>query len=826
MTSNLNVDLTLFFSKNYNKPEYKEEKLFKQRYISVENLATTILKTDIKKGLNMLDKNDIEWRKKKYGTNEYFSSSESTPFSTFLSMSFEDPMIILIFIILILLIIIDSINEGIKTGYKEGFSIIICLLIYLSLNAYKDYNSKNKTIEYDKINKEKKCKVIRNNKAEIISNRDILVGDILVLNKGDVVEVDGFFTQEKQIGIDESQVFQGESKYKLKYKSISFIYDKVKNNYICPFIFAGTYVIEGSGYMVVANIGKNIYKNNKIFNEIMEEKNKDFENKDELYENMEIENNEDEIEEYLNNYGYYKILISALTEQISSIGCYFFVLLGFISCIKKTVIRMKEGYSFMSLDEVDIIINSCLICLLGYIFSLINSLFMIDLIGFLSDEKKMKKNNIIFKYEKYSELAFIDTLLIMDNKKPLIPGDNKNKEALKIIKNLKSLGINIIFLSENNIDNSIETAKELGIIENYEIEEGKKISKKYKNLVKQNLIVIQENPVCLEGNIFYSLCGDIEKKIRKNGSEKFKISKIDNFQKVINNLKIISNIRKEDISILMNGLKQTGKFISITGCTLNDLKLMKIANFSFGNNDDNDILKENYSLTLLDNSLNSFWNAYIYSTNLIYKILQYLKFFLTTFFTVLIANSIGILLFRDIPINIIPIIYIIFIVDIAAPPGVIEGNFCYKLLTRHKFAKNIPIINNKNLLNIIIHIISNIAILVYLMIKGNTLFDIESDRKLEHNMWNENNGFHVTILFCVLFFMVLIHLAFVVIEVNNNYVQFGFNICILILIQIWILNCGGKIFRTKPLSQNDLLKCFGIASLTIPLGIFTKIISR
>jgi uncharacterized membrane protein len=102
-------------------------------------------------------------------------------------------------------------------------------------------------------------------------------------------------------------------------------------------------------------------------------------------ENIEINAYEDEIDEYINDYGYYKILISALSEQISSVGIYFYVLLGFISIIKKTVIDLKKGKSFMTLDEADIIINGILFALLGSIFSMINSLFMIDLIGFLSD---------------------------------------------------------------------------------------------------------------------------------------------------------------------------------------------------------------------------------------------------------------------------------------------------------------------------------------------------------------------------------------------------------------------------------------------------------
>lgn len=828
MTSNSNYDVAKFFNKNYNKPKYKEEQLFKQQYSSVENFAQTILKSDIKRGLNMSDKNDIEWRKKVFGKNEYFTSSEKTSFFSFLSMSFDDPIIVFIFFILIILIIVDCLKEGIRSGYKEGLSIIISLLIYLSLNAYKDFNSKNKTIEYDKVRTEKKCKVIRNNKEQIISNRDILVGDLLVVNKGDLVEVDGFYVKEKKIGIDESPIFEGENRYKVKYKSNNFMLDNEKNDYICPFIFAGTYVVDGSGYMIVGAVGKNLYKNNKMISEVMEEriKKEEKENEDDIYEDMELNQNEEELDEYFNNYGFYKLLISALTEQISSIGFYFFMLLGFIIIIKKTTIRIKEKHPFISLEEVDIIINGILISLIGSIFCMINSLFMIDLIGFLSDQRKMKKNNIVFKYEKYSELAFIDTLVISDRDKPMIPGDTKNIETNKIIQTLKLFGVRIIFLSESNLDDSISKSKEMGIIHEMEIEEGKKILKKCKNLVKENLFLSKESPIFLEGNIFYSLCGEIEKEKKESGNVKIKFTKIDHFKNVVSNLKIISNITKEEKLILISGLKQIGKVMAITGIKIEDLNLMKLSNFSFGNNEDYDILKDNYSLTLLDNSLNSFWKAYIYSTNLVYKILQYLMFYISTFFTVLIINTIGIVLFRDVPINIIEMIYIILIIDLTAPNGVVEGNFCQKLLTYEKFSKNTPFVNNKSLLNIIIHVFSRVIVIVFLMVRGNPLFNIESDQNLEHNIWNETNGYHLTVLFCVLFFMILIHLAFVVIETNKNYIKFGFNICIMVIIQLLIVNYGGKITRTKKLSQNDLIKCFEFASFVIPIDIICKIITK
>ena len=110
------------------------------------------------------------------------------------------------------------------------------------------------------------------------------------------------------------------------------------------------------------------------------------------------------------------------------------------------------------------------------------------------------------------------------------------------------------------------------------------------------------------------------------------------------------------------------------------------------------------------------------------------------------------------------------------------------------------------------------------MIKGNNLFNAESNKLFEHNIWNDKNWYYITISYCVLIFMILIYLSIIIIETNNNFIQFGFNICMIILIQIWIVNFGRKITRTKPLVQNDLFKCFGIASLIIPIHLESKTI--
>ena len=790
-------DFLQFFHKNYKKEWFNEERIFKRNFKSVENIAKKIFKTDINKGLDISNNNDILWRKQNFGENEYISKSKST-FLDFLLISIDDFIIRIIFFLSIIIIVIDIKGNGIK----EGVLTIISLLVYLILMSFNDYNLFRKALEIEKQFKIKSCKLIRNNTIQTILNKDLLVGDILVLNKGDIVETDGFFINDNKIGVDESPLFQGAFKYKIQYKSSKFEYNKNTNEFICPFIFASSYIVEGNGYLLVAALGKNIYKNRKIYFDILNDN-----NKEEL-------NNTLEEYEYFNEIGYYKLKVSLFSEKIASFGMFILIALGFILVVKNIFIINEENKSNSSLEYISSIINGIIYILIFSLLAVPNNINMIDFISYLSYEKNMLKNNIYMKQKKYPELAFIDTFIILDNENNFIFKDEKKKEVCDIIKNLKNCGINVILITEKNFENSIIFGNEFGIIDKGELNRVKKIKYKYTNLDKNNSI-------CIESDIFNSLYGKIEVEKSNDGKETITFSNIEYFKKAILNLKILSKAKMQDKIILINGLAQLGKKICITGTLIDDLKLLKIANISFGSKDDLEVLKENYSLILLNNSLSSFFKAYEYSFNLNYKINQYIEFFIMTFFTPLIIDIIGIFIFKNLPISKFIIIYLKIFVDLFAPYIICNENSCKSLLNK---TKNIPkYLENINYINIIFKIIIKAISFALIMTKGINLFQINN--KNEYDLWNDENGFYFSILFIISIFMMNIHLLLIIFKSHHNIINSIFYFTFILIFQFFSILLLKNYFNIYLVSQTNIIICFFISfTVNISSEILNKFI--
>ena len=437
-----------------------------------------------------------------------------------------------------------------------------------------------------------------------------------------------------------------------------------------------------------------------------------------------------------------------------------------------------------------------------------NNLNMIDFISFLSNEKIMKKMNVNIKHKKYPELAYIDTLIILDNNNIL--KDNKKEDIFKIIKKIIKCGINVILVTDKDFQNALAVGKELAIIKKEEFNNAKKIVNKYVNLNKNNSI-------CIESDFFNVLYGNVKFEEDHNGKEKVIFIDIEYFKKNILNLKILSKVQKKDKLILINGLEQIGKKICLTGVSIEDINLLRMVNISFGKNNDVDILKEKYSLTLLNNSFSSFWKAYAYSCNLFYKIIQYMELFTVNFATSLIMNIIGIIFFKNILLNNFLIIYLKILIDILVPYLISQENSCKILLL-----KNINEMHGW--LGTTFKICIRGAILSLVMIKGNIIFNISTSENSEYNRWDDKDGIYASIVFSVFFFMMIVHLVIIIIKSHLNFIKSGFYLCFILITHFFIVIFGNEIFKIRSISQNNLIKYLGIALLIVPFDIlFSKI---
>lgn len=144
-----------------------------------------------------------------------------------------------------------------RVQWVEGVAIMVAILIVVCVGAVNDYQ---KEIQFAKLNKKKedrRIKVIRSGKTVEISVHDVLVGDVVLLEPGDLVPVDGILIEGHDVKCDESST-TGESDV-LRKHAADDVYQAIENreslNKLDPFILSGAKISEGVGRFMVTAVG-------------------------------------------------------------------------------------------------------------------------------------------------------------------------------------------------------------------------------------------------------------------------------------------------------------------------------------------------------------------------------------------------------------------------------------------------------------------------------------------------------------------------------------------------------------------------------------------
>ena len=141
-----------------------------------------ILETNFNNGLNV---EEVSERQKKYGLNELEAKKKKTLFQKFLEQ-FKDFMIIVLIISAIISGIIGVI-EG------EGITDTLIILVVVIVNAIigvMQENKAEKSLEALQKLSSHVAKVVRNGKLQVVQSRELVPGDIVVLETGDYVPAD------------------------------------------------------------------------------------------------------------------------------------------------------------------------------------------------------------------------------------------------------------------------------------------------------------------------------------------------------------------------------------------------------------------------------------------------------------------------------------------------------------------------------------------------------------------------------------------------------------------------------------------------------------
>ena len=194
--------------------------------------------------LNGLSKDEADKRLENHGYNELKEKEKSSVIKLFLE-TFKDPLVIILLIAALVQVFLGEVIES---------SIILAVV---TLNAILSViQSKKAEGSLDSLKKLSipYTKVIRDNEKITISSRELVVGDIVLLEAGDYVPADGRIIESQSLKIVEGMI-TGESEPILKDEE-EILLDSALGDQK-NMVFSGSMVVYGRCIFVVTNTGMN-----------------------------------------------------------------------------------------------------------------------------------------------------------------------------------------------------------------------------------------------------------------------------------------------------------------------------------------------------------------------------------------------------------------------------------------------------------------------------------------------------------------------------------------------------------------------------------------
>lgn len=194
-----------------------------------------------------LTEKQIDINKEKYGKNELEEKKQKSIFLRFLEQ-FKDPLILILIVAAIISVIVDS------SEWIESLIIMIVVLLNAFLGLYQE-NKAEKSLDALKKMTSSYCNVIRNKITLTIKTEDLVVGDIILIEAGDLIPADATIIECSNLKISESAL-TGES-VPVEKNNIYLENDDIPLGDKKNCLFSSTYVSNGKAKAIVTSVGMN-----------------------------------------------------------------------------------------------------------------------------------------------------------------------------------------------------------------------------------------------------------------------------------------------------------------------------------------------------------------------------------------------------------------------------------------------------------------------------------------------------------------------------------------------------------------------------------------
>ncbi|WP_084607799.1 P-type ATPase [Prevotella dentasini] len=152
---------------------------------------------------------EVAASRQRNGTNILTPPERESLFQRFLE-KFSDPLIIILLIAGALSIGIAcyeyfGLNEGLRTFF-EPVGIFIAILLATGIAFFFELKADKAFAILNQVNDDEPVEVIRNGNTTSVPKRDIVVGDIVILNTGAEIPADGELLEAISLSVDESSL--------------------------------------------------------------------------------------------------------------------------------------------------------------------------------------------------------------------------------------------------------------------------------------------------------------------------------------------------------------------------------------------------------------------------------------------------------------------------------------------------------------------------------------------------------------------------------------------------------------------------------------------
>jgi len=277
----------------------------------------------------------------------------------------EDKILRILLVAALVSLIIGVLTEGLDTGWIEGFAIYLAVFIITAVTAINNYLKEKQFRKLYAQLDDRKVNVIRKGKIDFISIYDLLVGDVMKIDTGEIFPTDGLLLNGYNISVDESAM-TGESDLVHK-KPLTPNDESGKIN---PFLISGSKVIEGTGEMIVIAIGEKSYQGQQK-KLMMEEKKEDSPLQQKL---------------------------TVLADQIGMIGTWLAGTMFIVMMLHMIIEKIVLDEAFFNSNTVNYIVEAFILAVVVIVIAVPEGLPLAVTISLAYSMDKMRKENNFVRY--------------------------------------------------------------------------------------------------------------------------------------------------------------------------------------------------------------------------------------------------------------------------------------------------------------------------------------------------------------------------------------------------------------------------------------------